>query len=333
MMANRPEAEGERSHIMAKDHLPKLTICQNCETPTPGNFCPECGQDSREHRVALRLLVVGLWNDLFTFDNRFWRSLVLLLCKPGHLTNQFIGGRRVRYIPPARMYLFISLIFFFLISAFVQASFDEHDSLFGSSGEAAAVGDSIRAAVGDSVSAALANVPGAVVDPDSVAAQIRSAVENDDGRIGVTVFGKKYRIEKRHIVNAVFNLLPKGMFLLLPVFAALLALIYIRSRRNYVEHLVFSLHFHSFVFILLTVALLTSSAAVWLVAFIIFYIYLYLAMKRVYGQGWRKTWLKHFLLTNAYNLVFFIFLVLVLAGGVYLTSLAEMYPKWFGWLV
>ena len=318
---------------MAKDHLPKLTICQNCETPTPGNFCPECGQDSRDHRVALRLLVVGLWNDLFTFDNRFWRSFVLLLFKPGHLTNQFIGGRRVRYIPPARMYLFISLIFFFLISAVVQASFNDHDSLFGANQEATAMGDSIRAAVEDSLKTALADVPGAVVDPDSLSAQIQSAVAEDDGRVSVTVFGEKFRIEQRHIVNAVFNLLPKGMFLLLPVFAALLALIYIRSRRNYVEHLVFSLHFHSFIFILLIVALLTSSAVVWLIAFIIFYIYLYLAMKQVYGQSWGKTWLKHFLLTNAYNLVFFVFLVLVLAGGVYLTSLAEMYPKWFGWLV
>lgn len=94
---------------MSKEHLPKLATCQNCETPTPGNFCPECGQDSRDHRVALRLLIVGLWNDMFTFDNRFWRSFVLLLFKPGILTSQFIAGRRVRYIPPARMYLFISL--------------------------------------------------------------------------------------------------------------------------------------------------------------------------------------------------------------------------------
>ncbi len=47
-----------------------------------GNFCPECGQDCREHRVGLRLLMVGLWNDLFTFDNRFWNSFLILIFKP-----------------------------------------------------------------------------------------------------------------------------------------------------------------------------------------------------------------------------------------------------------
>ena len=96
---------------MSKQHLPKLDICQNCETPTPGNFCPECGQDSREHRVALRLLVVGLWNDLFTFDNRFWHSFLILLSRPGELTRRYMSGKRARYIPPARMYLFVSIIF------------------------------------------------------------------------------------------------------------------------------------------------------------------------------------------------------------------------------
>ena len=102
---------------MDKQHLPKLDICQNCGTPTPGNFCPECGQDSREHRVALRLLTVGLWNDLFTFDNRFWRSFVILLARPGELTLRYMGGKRARYIPPARMYLFVSIVFFFVLSA------------------------------------------------------------------------------------------------------------------------------------------------------------------------------------------------------------------------
>jgi len=317
---------------MSKEHLPKLTTCQNCETPTPGNFCPECGQDSRDHRVALRLLVVGLWNDLFTFDNRFWRSIVLLLFKPGTLTGQFIAGRRVRYIPPARMYLFISLVFFFLMSVMVKAELrgsEESDAAAG-----AAVADSVRTAVVDS----LADVPGPAEQQTTLGefgAGFTDGItgEDGDGRAHARMFGQDYEFDEQAFVSAVINLLPKGMFLLLPVFALLLALVYVRSGRRYVEHLIFSLHFHSFVFILLIVALATTWFPAWAIAFALFYIYLYLAMKRVYGQGWRKTWLKHFLLTSAYNFVFFVFVVLVMVGSVYLTAWAEQHPKWMGWMV
>ncbi|PID78786.1 hypothetical protein CSB20_13395, partial [bacterium DOLZORAL124_64_63] len=58
--------------------------------------------------------------------------------------------------------------------------------------------------------------------------------------------------------------------------------------------------------------------------------YLYLAMKKVYGQGWLKTWLKHFLLLSAYNVVLMIFLTLLAVGGVYLSSWAMEHPRWSG---
>jgi len=319
---------------MSKQHLPKLTVCQNCETPTPGNFCPECGQDSRDHRVALRLLVVGLWNDLFTFDNRFWRSLVLLLFKPGALTKRFVAGRRVRYIPPARMYLFISLVFFFLMSSLIKGEMREGDVVFNTGGDlSVAQTDSIRSAVADSLGKALADVPG--VAGNGFLGGLEDGLRNDaedDGRVNGQMFGYDFDMDEETLVSAVVNLLPKAMFLLLPLFALLLKLVYVRSGRPYVEHLIFSLHFHSFVFILLTIALVSTWFPAWLAALALHYVYLYLGMKRVYGQGWRKTWVKHFLLTNAYNLVFMIFVSLVVVSSVHLAGWAEQYPKWLGWL-
>ncbi len=325
---------------MAKELLPKLSVCQNCETPTPGNYCPECGQDSREHRVSLRLLAVGLWHDLFTFDNRFWRSLVLLLFKPGVLTERFVTGWRVRYIPPARMYLFISLVFFFLMTTLIEGEMREHENTPDADAEApAALADSILTAVSDTLQVTLDDAPGEFTTEfldglqDGIAGAAEENAGEDDGRARGTALGREFDLDEQTLVGAVIGLLPKGMFLLLPLFAALLKLVYVRSGRRYVEHLIFSLHFHSFVFILLTAALLSLQAWVWLVAFGLFYVYLYLAMKRVYGQGWGKTWLKHFLLTNAYNIVFFAFIVLVMAGGVHLAELAEKYPRWLGWAV
>jgi hypothetical protein len=86
-------------------------------------------------------------------------------------------------------------------------------------------------------------------------------------------------------------------------------------------------------FFLMSVAMISTWPPAWVIAFGLFYVHLYLGMKRVYGQGWRKTWVKHFLLTNAYNFVFFIFVVLMLVGGVQLAAWAEKYPKWLGWVV
>jgi len=324
-----PEAVVGYDPAMSKEHLPKLNVCQNCETPTPGNYCPECGQDSRDHRVALRLLVVGLWNDLFTFDNRFWRSIVLLLFRPGALTNRFVAGQRIRYIPPARMYLFISLVFFFLVSAVIRSGLRDEVVTVTNPAPAAvvAMADSIRAAAGNTLHASTADMSGIEDSP------AMDAAEEDDGRTEATIFGREFDLDEKSLVGAIVNLVPKGMFLLLPIFAALLALVYRRSRRKYVEHLIFSLHFHAFVFILLILTLATTWPPAGLVALALVYVYLYLAMKRVYGQGWRKTWLKHFLLTNAYNVVFFVFVVLVLVGGVHLAAWAERYPRWLGWAV
>lgn len=314
---------------MSKQHLPKLDICQNCETPTPGNYCPECGQDSREHRVALRLLVVGLWNDLFTFDNRFWHSFLILLTRPGELTLRYMGGKRVRYIPPARMYLFVSIVFFFILGAVA-----ENDDSFVTMNESEEDAE-VAAAVVDSLRTELADVPG--VPPEALATLNMTNLDateddGDDGTIDGTMFGEEFELTREDLVHTVFNLAPKGMFLLLPIFAALLALVYRRSRRVYVEHLIFSLHFHTLVFILMLVAVLAPWDWVSLVMWIGFHVYLYLAMKHVYRQGWLKTWLKHFLLVSSYNVVLMGFLVAVLGGSIWLVSKAPANAWWVRWI-
>jgi hypothetical protein len=90
---------------------------------------------------------------------------------------------------------------------------------------------------------------------------------------------------------------PTVMFLLLPLFALALKVLYIRRRRFYAEHFIFLLHTHAFVFLQFTVLLLLVAVGWtpgWLIAGIVGWtlLYTYLAMKRVYGQGWLKTLVK-----------------------------------------
>ena len=297
---------------MDKQHLPKLDICQNCGTPTPGNFCPECGQDSREHRVALRLLTVGLWNDLFTFDNRFWRSFVILLARPGELTLRYMGGKRARYIPPARMYLFVSIVFFFVLSA--VAGIDDGPARVDGTDGAGMV-----AAAADSLQAEEVDVTGL----DGFEA----------GMVHGVLAGDEFEVEKEALVDTLFDLAPKGMFLLLPLFAGLLALLYWRSDRVFVEHLIFSLHFHTLIFVAFLLDLVVPWEWLDLLVALVPPVYLFLAMKRVYAQSWRKTWLKHFLLVSAYNVVLVVVLATVVGGSIWLTGQAQEHPGWLRWLV
>ena len=114
------------------------------------------------------------------------------------------------------------------------------------------------------------------------------------------------------------------MFLLLPVFALVLKLLYIRRNRYYVEHFVFGLHTHSFTYLLLTIALplggvLEALLMVWL------FVYFYVAMLRFYGQGWFRTLVKYVLLSWIYLLIFTIVLTGTLIVAVLVGAVALLY--------
>ena len=107
------------------------------------------------------------------------------------------------------------------------------------------------------------------------------------------------------------------MFLLLPLFALLLKLLYIRSERYYTEHLIVALHSHSFIlqFSVLYLALQALAAVSWpwlaqpvewLATATLIWIptYLLLSQKFYYQQGWGKTLLKFWLTSSVYYLLF-----------------------------
>lgn len=93
--------------------------CKNCEHTFEGKFCPNCGQSVFEYQRPFRFLLADFTGNLFAFDTRFWKSLKALTIKPGRLTKDFIQGKRARYMPPFRFYIFVSFLFFFVFSGFL----------------------------------------------------------------------------------------------------------------------------------------------------------------------------------------------------------------------
>ncbi|MBV7255260.1 DUF3667 domain-containing protein [Pacificimonas sp. WHA3] len=92
--------------------------CQNCGTPTPGHYCPECGQHAHVHRSVGHVLH-ELVHGVLHLDGKFWRTLPMMIFRPGRLTRNYIDGKRARYVAPFGMFLFTIFAVYFTF-AFVS---------------------------------------------------------------------------------------------------------------------------------------------------------------------------------------------------------------------
>ncbi|MGK0323402.1 MAG: hypothetical protein ACJARX_000944 [Psychroserpens sp.] len=104
--------------------------CQNCESTLQERyeFCPNCGQKINEE-LTIGVLFYNTISNYFSFDARFLKSFFPLLLKPGYLAKRFLEGKRLLYLHPAQMYLFISVVFFFIVSFSTREFVQKADKL------------------------------------------------------------------------------------------------------------------------------------------------------------------------------------------------------------
>src|SRR3954469_10481462 len=95
-----------------KDQHPMLTHCENCSAALHGHWCSKCGQPAIDYKRSFRHVIVDLLESFLNWDSKFFSTIGLLVTRPWRLTNAFLNGHRVRYLHPARMYLFTSVLFF-----------------------------------------------------------------------------------------------------------------------------------------------------------------------------------------------------------------------------
>jgi hypothetical protein len=84
-------------------------------------FCDACGQSVKVFSRPWLEIVREVVEETLDLDGRMFRSLVLLMRRPGFLSAEYIRGRRVAYTPPVRMYLVISLLFFLVLPLILPA--------------------------------------------------------------------------------------------------------------------------------------------------------------------------------------------------------------------
>ena len=103
---------------MGKTVLRKDKTCLNCRYVVENRFCPNCGQENTDIQKTFHHLFIPFFEDLTHYENAFWKSIKNLLFKPATLTKEYLSGKRLSYLAPVRLYIFISFVTFFLITVF-----------------------------------------------------------------------------------------------------------------------------------------------------------------------------------------------------------------------
>lgn len=238
-------------------------FCHNCGIRLTGPYCAACGQKAVSLSVTLHDFVHELTHETLHVDGRIFQSIRRLLLSPGFLTREYVQGHRARWISPIRLYLIFSVIYFAL-GAFTgfRAGVYEHE----------------RPRSGSSFSLRSAPLEGLTADDD---------VDDDEAR----GLGFENAAAMRDTVNhAILTWIPRVMFVLLPLFAWLVALAYRSIDSNYLHHLIFSVHVHAAWFaagvVAKAVELVSRSAGQALERLVLAFavMYVVLACRRVYGK-------------------------------------------------
>ena len=329
--------------------------CLNCHIAVKGRFCHRCGQENIEPKETVWHLISHFFQDITHFDGKFFSSLKYLVTKPGFLSTEYMIGRRASYINPIRMYVFTSAIFFLIF--FSAFKFNSKSLVITDiNGKTYTQIEAMDSLAFDAFTKNVNkedDKPATPMNRVEFKKYFDSSVDQGNFQFTPTHYqskaeydsllqsgkkkhnwferqlvyknieiNEKFKGHRQEIFSTFFNImlhsLPQMLFILLPLFALILKLLYIRQKNYYyVNHGIFSIHFYIFSFttmlVIFGLAQLNNSLHWGFITFIkailtlsIFF-YLYKAMRNFYHQRRAKTVLKFFLLCF---LLFIIFLLL-----------------------
>jgi hypothetical protein len=93
-------------------HVADSAVCYNCQASLTGPYCAACGQKAQPLNPSAHDVLHDVTHEMLHVDGRIFRSVQRLLFSPGFLTREYVEGRRTRWIPPLRLYLIFSVIYF-----------------------------------------------------------------------------------------------------------------------------------------------------------------------------------------------------------------------------
>ncbi len=264
-------------------------LCKNCNSELVGFYCSECGQKNTE-LLSVKAIVKELANNMFSFDSRFFITLKYLIIKPGFLTKEYWAGRRTTYLPPLRMYLVLSVFYFFLHSIMDEGLL--HIIIDKSPQN---------------------NPKTFAFNTDGVPQIFHFIIDNLNKGIKVTD-------ERGLSKDFIGDYMPSAMFILMPFMGLLLLFVYKKKKLFYSYHLITVLHFHCFVFFLNSVEELIPIIEDIITLFFVYYAVSML--KVIYQDSWLKTSMKFMMLLITYGTSVMLTILAFIFGTIFVRGLS-----------
>ena len=316
--------------------------CKNCNTELAGQekFCAACGQKNIS-TLNLRYIFREILDNVFEVDSKFLRTLRYLTLKPGLLSKEYMEGKRAQYVPPIRLYIVLSVIFFFLISLIGISESSETSEQ--TTTESSRSGFTLNSD-GIENTTLEPNVPlsgesnisfndGGIekttaelkkMDYEGTLDQYLDSVTADQGFMGY--FNRKsalMRVKGDTFNEVLVNQVSLFMLLFMPFFSLLYATCFSGSKRGFVGHLIFNLHLNSFILFSLCIYIFFGffienelvDYAFIAIVFLFGQYYLIRATMRFYDRKWWVAIYKYFLLIIGYITLAMAFMIVVVLSS------------------
>jgi len=248
--------------------------CLNCEHIVEQRYCPNCGQENTETRKTFHHLFFHFFEDLTHYENAFWKTIKSLLFKPGSLTKVYLSGKRMSYLAPVRLYIFISFLTFFLLSILPSSErSDKNNVNFTTEKPKSGLTYSWQKSVDSTAKARHREL--AATRKDTSSAVIMGYTEKqldslqkygtEDDKMPEFLYRwskKIHRLNKSYsgkelqekFFEGMYHNFPKALFIYMPLFAFVLWLFQDKRRWYYFDHGIFTLHYFSFLLLTFLIA-------------------------------------------------------------------------------
>ena len=321
----------------------QLTHCENCGAHLSGKYCPQCGQPAIDYRRSFRQVIVDVLDSFLNWDSKFFATIGLLIAKPWRLTNEFLAGKRVRYVHPLRLYLLASILFFFAVNYWAKSIHFQPGQLSPKDRaelqaelktedlppDARAKLEKALKLDSPTPTPATPDVPKPPGSPPEAGTKTDQTPSMESERAFFQSGNPQTPFEKwletrakekmgEHGTNmqlfliTLINNLPGMMLCCIPLFAFVLKILYLRRRIFYIDHLIYALHIHTFAYvgimliIFATIGLnhLAPNMMGWIaIPWLAFAAQIFISIRRVYRQGWFMSVIKFFFGGFAYLMV------------------------------
>lgn len=290
-------------------------ICKNCGHNGSGSYCSNCGQKYEQLSKPFGEILADLFGAL-NIDSSIFSTLVPFLFRPGFLTTEYIEGRRKKYMSPVRLYLFLSVVFFFIAREASRNPIGESSIVKITHGS-----DTMKS----------------IISSDSELVDILSSdslyygIAHPEDSLDRQSYEKSERLRKSilkasgntdRFINVVYRDVSYIMFVLMPVLALLLLLLFFRKKQYYIEHLLFSVNMHSFALLVLSVVLgikilIPGDEGYVRLLILVLPVYFTIGMKRFYRQGLLLILIKELVVALVYLSLLLLSLWLVVLFALY----------------